>query len=640
MLFGPELVDSVGRDRLAELPVVAVREYERGSVAVVTPHPYPEGPLTLATPNVRRPVTVGRLPDPPLRMDGENEAPTELLAALEVLDGWHPVESTGLEYVDREPLAAWCRERLREDAPRTRAGAVRTLEAFDEVTWADVDRLPAGDGGASLREEAPVVRAALLDSDLIVQRDSSAERWSTDALADDDPEVRRAATDRLADRGGHDAARAATLRARDDPSPRVRAAALDALTAMDEGVTPAELGTVARRCFERESSPRVLAAALAAAGAAPAVDVVLGGLDHDHPDVRAAGIAALRAVDSGTAVADGLGRLLGSLGDGDDGVALASAETLAGAVADGCRDAERRLRAASREAPEPAVRAGAVWALGEADGADADRLRTALADPAARVRATAVEAVEERPAVAARVAGGLAARLVASTDRRELGAVGRALRAGWSAADRFPLDPAGLEGLLGADTHPRGRAAAVALGGSPDGADRLRAVVDGAEGRRLGAALAGLGWCGGDDDRERLRAWLDAPDPFVRGGALRGFARLVGPPGRRGPPEALADAVRETLATHESPVVTRAVVRAAERVDLAHEVAATACDDALPAEHRVALLESLRVRTPRTFERYPADLYRVTDRSVFDALVAAYRPVVADDGRPPGGLPW
>jgi hypothetical protein len=409
---------------------------------------------------------------------------------------------------------------------------------------------------------------------------------------------------------------------------------------MDEGVTPAELGAVARRCFERESSPRVLAAALAAAGAAPAAGVVLDGLDHDHPDVRAAAIAALRAVDPGTAVADDRDRLLGYLGDGDDGVALASAEALAGADADGGRDAQRRLRAASHEASEPAVRAGAVWALAEVDGVDADLLRAVLADPVARVRATAIEAAEERPAVAARVAGGLAARLVASADRRELAAVGRALRAGWSAVDRIPLEAAGPEGLLGADTHPRGRAAAVALSGSPDGRDRLRAVVDGADGRRLGAALAGLGWCGGDADRERFRTRLDAPDPGVRGGALRGFARLVAPPGPRGPPEALADAVRETLATHEAPVLTRAVVRAAERVDLGHEVTATAPDDAVPAERRIALLDALRVRNRRAFERYPADLYRITDRPVFDALVAAYRPVVADDGRPPGGVPW
>ncbi|MBX0305142.1 HEAT repeat domain-containing protein [Haloarcula salinisoli] len=639
-LFGPSLVDRIGRDRLFELPALAVREYENGSVVVVAPASYRDATMTLSERDHSGPYATGRLPDPPLSFDGT--APNEWFEALSGLDGWTPRQDSGRRLLRRsathyEEKRAYIVTRLADDVPRVRASAIRTLDREDVLSMDHLDRLPVR--GDPFRHEEPAARAELLRSSLSVPDEGDDFAAVRTALTADDHRVRYAATSRLDDASSRAVARDLTVRVRDDPRPRVRARALDSLAPTNGDYEfRTEVSTVLGRCFGREESERVLVAVMDAAGRVGAVDLFADGLTHDGADVRAAAAQALR--ETPYPCSSQFEALYPLLGHRDTSVALAVAKALSAAIWPEPEEAVPVLVDALATGSTPAVRAGAAWALERGGAFSRERVRMGLTDPSERVRVAAIEALQDNPEMAAQYAGYLLDRLMAATAKRELDAVGEALRVAWAdCGDSFPAEATRLHSLFGAPSPARRRAAATAVSGGPAGPELLRDVVDKWESpQTVGAALAGLGASVAVADRRYFEAHLSNRNPYVRSSALTGVASVIA----THPDQELTDTVKTSLREalrEQDPRLARAGLRAADLLGEPREVWDALLCDSLSKGAKLRLVDGITTDTlAGVFDRAHRGLYHITDREVFDAFAEKYHRHQED--RPLAGPPW
>ncbi|QPV62558.1 HEAT repeat domain-containing protein [Halosimplex litoreum] len=532
--FGPNLVDRVGRKRLLSTPATAVREYKNGSVALISLNISGGAAWSLRDPTARRPKCLGRLPDPPF--EAEPDAPTRLCAAVGGLDGWNPEHGPGdSRDADRE----WLDRILAEGAPRQRASAVLSVAASVSDHSERRRRLTtAGVPIDPTEPDEPALRAALLDA-------FADREWTSDSdgtkggyfasLLDDDTEVRRAAASGLATMEGRAARRELVKRVRDDPSPRVRGVAMAALSVSVASASDEELRTVARHCYDRDDDERVRIAALEVAGESDGVTLLVDGLDDPSRRVRSGAVVAFRrALGAGGESPDPPVERLRNASDDlialfdhdDDGVAHVAADALSATLSTPREDVVAELT----DADTPVGRAGAAYALAEANAFTPSMAREGLSDESPRVRTAVAGALANAPETAALVAPRLWNRFESADEAREQRALGLALRSGWThAGATFPVDRSSVTAVLGSETPSRGRWGAAALAGPSDGRERLRRTAeDTSDPHERGAALFGLGYCGDPDDLDVFdRVTGDDPPWPVRVGAACGLGVLT-----------------------------------------------------------------------------------------------------------------
>jgi|GEM_PF-2910804 len=531
--FGPALVEAIGRDRLLSTPATAVREYEGGSVALVALTISGDAAWSLRDPTARRPNCLGRIPDPPF--EAEPEAPTRLCGAVGGLDGWNPEHGPG---GSREADREWLDRKLAEGGPRQRASAVLSVAAAVSDHSERRRRLTtAGVPIDPTEPDEPALRAALLDAfadrQWKLESDGAKDGYFA-GLFDDDPEVRRAAASGLATMGGRVIRRELVKRVRDDPSPRVRAVAMAALSVSVLAASDAEVRTVARHCYDRDDDEGVRIAALEVAGELDGVSLLVDGLEDPSRRVRSGAIVAFRRaigpldespdppVERLRAASEDL---IALLDHDDDGVAHVAADALAATVP-ATRDT---VVAKLTDSTVAATRACAAYILTEADELTPAIAREGLTDEAARVRTAVASALADVPETAAVVAPSLWKRFESAPDVSERAALGRALRTGWRhAAEAFPVDRSSLAAMVSSEEPSCGRWAAVVLSGAPDGHEWLRATVeDPSNARERGAALFGLGYCGDRDDLDVFDRVTGNDPPWpVRVGAACGLGVL------------------------------------------------------------------------------------------------------------------
>lgn len=366
-----------------------------------------------------------------------------------------------------------------------------------------------------------------------------------------DPRVAGAAAEavgELGDPAGLEALRAPAHSA----EPGVHAAALEAaslLLAALPGLLPPWLREAARaeapelaRRFAADGDPGA-ARLLGAAGTPAAAEALADALAD--PERRIAAESGLRLLPDAVSLAALLPRL--ARGDGEACALLAvlpplpdreAAETVLPFL--GAEDAEVRGEAADALARaaegagargllesalgDPALRLGAVVALGRLPGGDCGRLSTLLSDPDAAVRAAAAEGVARCPAP--EVEPAIAAALEAEDDPAARQALLAALGAvgGEGAAARLAS--------LVRSPDPAVRFAAVrALGetGSPGALDPLLHVLAEGDAALQAAALRALGELGDARGADALARGMDAPDRELRRTAAEAL-RLVAPP--------------------------------------------------------------------------------------------------------------
>ncbi|WP_459191416.1 HEAT repeat domain-containing protein [Halosimplex sp. J119] len=530
--FGPELVEEIGRDRLLSTPATAAREYERGSIMLVTLTHNGSAAWSLREPTARRPKCVGRLPDPPF--EPEPDSPTRRCGAVGGLDGWNPEHGPSASH---DQSREWIDRTLAEGEPCQRASAVLAVAASVHDPSERRRRITAAGAPIDPTEpDDPALRAALLDgfADRPWKLDSDGAKDGYFAcLFDEDAEVRRAAASALATMEGRTIRRELVKRVRDDPSPRVRAVAMAALSVSVQAASESEVRTVARHCYERDDDEGVRTAALEVAGEVDGVSLLVDGLDDPARRVRSGAIVALRrALDAGDRPSDALVErlraasddLITLLGHDDDGVAHVAADALAVTL-----PATRDAIVAELADGETVRRAGASYVLAEGDALTPSLAREGLTDGAVRVRTAVASALADAPETAAVVAPSLWKRFESADAARELTALGRALRSGWDHSEgAFPIDRTSVVAVLDSEVLSRGRWAAVALAGAPEGRERLRRMADDASNaREHGAALFGLGYCGSQADLDRFeRAVADDPPWAVRSGAAYGLGVL------------------------------------------------------------------------------------------------------------------
>ena len=191
-----------------------------------------------------------------------------------------------------------------------------------------------------------------------------------------DEEIRRLAVERLSLLSAADAV-AALIECLGDPSWRVRKAAVERLTALDDAAGPVRALVAALADGENPGRRNAALEALTRLGATAVPGLVEASHEADV-DVRKQAVDALAAIAAPAAAQ----RLLELLEDPDANVRAAAAEAL-GAV-DG-RQAAARLSARAANDPEPLVRLSALRSLARLEvSLSVAELSAALADPLLR----------------------------------------------------------------------------------------------------------------------------------------------------------------------------------------------------------------------------------------------------------------
>lgn len=390
--------------------------------------------------------------------------------------------------------------------------------------------------------------------------------------------------------------------------PDVRAAALEAVSLVLAGVSelPEWLRDAARASeadFVRRFAADADAGAarlLGASGSPAAVQVLLRELED--PERRVAAEAGLRLLPPETALrallprladtgvpcalllllpplpdAEAAERVIPFLASGDEEVRGAAADALAHAAE--AATLRSRLLSAMED---PALRAGAVLALGRLPGGACTELVELLGDPDPRVRASAAEGVARCPApeVEPRIGGALEREADLEVRRALITALGSL--GGEAAAARLSLvaadagaDPAmrfaavkalgrsgasaalaPLLGVLATGDTPLRVAALEALGelGDARGGEALARSMDEPEREVRRAAAGALQRVASPAASERLGEALGDPDWQVRLAAARVLGRLGSPAGD--------DALRRAREADPDPMVREAAARA------------------------------------------------------------------------------
>lgn len=394
---------------------------------------------------------------------GSPEAVPELLGTLEDPDPNHRIAAAeALRNIGGEPAEAALRGCLEADDLQLRLAALDGLAVLGaRVPVAEIeptlDQPILRNSGLSLlgwsRDPAAVpalmaaleerrstrLRAVVALANLLETTGGAAAAGIAARLGTLSPEAGRAVAGLISDRGEELETRRAAARL-------VGVAGVaDAVAPLVDGLLDPELNQACRQALAgfgtraaaplvalaRDAGPELrvelfdLLVALGADGGA-LEQLLVGGLDDDDPEVRAAaarGLAGLTALEAAATVRAGLEQALGE--DDDEEVAGAAATALGRLGGAGLIDGARAPLEAALEGPAAEVRAAAALALAElGDPAVVDRLADHLADQDSFARLAAIRALASTGEAGR---GRLSERLRRETDAEMVEAIRAAL---------------------------------------------------------------------------------------------------------------------------------------------------------------------------------------------------------------------